>query len=68
MQVYIVCGGCVDDHHIIAVYRSAKKAEKRVKQEIPFVAWYKEIHIDRYNTWKHIKFVSVLRMNPEQFM
>lgn len=27
MQVYIVCGGCVDDHHIIAVYRSAKKAE-----------------------------------------
>ena len=28
MQVYIVCGGCVDDHHIIAVYRSAKKAEK----------------------------------------
>lgn len=33
MQVYIVCGGCVDDHHIIAVYRSAKKAEKRVKQE-----------------------------------
>lgn len=33
MQVYIVCGGCVDDHHIIAVYRSAKKAEKRVEQE-----------------------------------
>ena len=33
MQVYIVCGGCVDDHQIIAVYRSAKKAEKRVKQE-----------------------------------
>ena len=22
MQVYIVCGGCVDDHHIIAVYKS----------------------------------------------
>lgn len=33
MQVYIVCGGCVDDHHIIAVYRSLKKAEKRAEQE-----------------------------------
>lgn len=33
MQVYIVCGGCVDDHYIIAVYRSLKKAEKRVEQE-----------------------------------
>lgn len=33
MQVYIVCGGCVDDHHIIAVYRSVKKAEKCVEQE-----------------------------------
>ncbi|WP_420908844.1 DUF7336 domain-containing protein [Flintibacter muris] len=33
MQVYIVCGGCVDDYHIIAVYRLAKKAEKRVEQE-----------------------------------
>lgn len=33
MEVYIVCGGCVDDHHIIAVYKSSKKAEKRVEQE-----------------------------------
>lgn len=33
MQVYIVCGGCVDDHHIIAVYTSVKKAEKRVAEE-----------------------------------
>ena len=33
MQVYIVTGGCVDDYHIIAVYRSLKKAEKRVEKE-----------------------------------
>ncbi|WP_251316703.1 DUF7336 domain-containing protein [Flintibacter muris] len=33
MQIYIVCGGCVDDYHIIAVYRSLKKAEKRVELE-----------------------------------
>lgn len=33
MEVYVVCGGCVDDYHIIAIYRSAKKAEKRVKEE-----------------------------------
>lgn len=33
MEVYIVCSGCVYDYHIIAVYRSAKKAEKRVEQE-----------------------------------
>ena len=32
MQVYIVTGGCVDDYHIIAVYRSLKKAEKRVEK------------------------------------
>lgn len=33
MKVYIVCGGCVDDYHIIAVYKSLKKAEKRKNQE-----------------------------------
>ena len=33
MQVYIVVGGCIDDFHIIAVYSSLKKAEKRVAKE-----------------------------------
>lgn len=33
MKVYIVCGGCIDDYHIIAVYRSEKKAKERVKLE-----------------------------------
>ena len=33
MEVYVVCGGCVDDYHIIAIYKSVKKAEKRVKEE-----------------------------------
>ncbi len=28
MQVYIVCGGCVDDHHIIAVYKIIKESGK----------------------------------------
>lgn len=25
MKVYIVCGGCVDDYHIIAIYKSLKR-------------------------------------------
>lgn len=33
MEVYVVCGGCLDDYHIIAIYGSVKKAEKRVKEE-----------------------------------
>lgn len=33
MQVYLVMGGCWGDEHVIAVYKSLKKAEKRVKQE-----------------------------------
>lgn len=24
MEVYVVCGGCIDDYHIIAIYRSSK--------------------------------------------
>lgn len=41
MEVYVVCGGYVDDYHIIAIYRSVKKAEKRVKEENEK---YKELH------------------------
>lgn len=33
MKVYVVCGGCIDDFHIIAIYRSAQKAEKRSREE-----------------------------------
>lgn len=33
MEVYIVCGGSIDDFHIIAVYTSQKKAQKRVEEE-----------------------------------
>ena len=33
MEVYVVMGGCVDDEHIIAIYRKQKKAERRAAME-----------------------------------
>ena len=33
MEVYVVVGGCAGDEHIIAIYKSEKKAEKRVEKE-----------------------------------
>lgn len=33
MKVYVVAGGCYGDYHIIAIYKSKAKAEKRAKQE-----------------------------------
>lgn len=32
-KVYVVTGGCQDDYHIIAVYKSKAKAEKRASLE-----------------------------------
>lgn len=32
-QVYVVIGGCCDDYHIIAIYKSKAEAEKRAEQE-----------------------------------
>ena len=33
MKVYVVLGGCVTDEHIIAIYTSEKKAQKRATEE-----------------------------------
>lgn len=31
--VYVVCGGCIDDFHIIAIYKSLSDAQERAKAE-----------------------------------
>lgn len=33
MKVYLVCGGCWGDEHVIAMYLNQKNAEKRAKKE-----------------------------------
>ena len=33
MIVYVVQGGCFGDEHLIAIYHSRKKAEKRAEEE-----------------------------------
>jgi len=33
MKIYVVTGGCFDDYHIIAIYKSKAKAEKRAMYE-----------------------------------
>ncbi len=33
MKVYVVCGGCAGDQHIIAIYKSKRLADARVERE-----------------------------------
>lgn len=33
MKVFVVMGGCWGDEHIIAIYTSERKAQKRAEQE-----------------------------------